>query len=211
MSLYRKRFPKRIGHAARLKLPVAIIVVTALLALASNSSPAAQAEIRSINPSQGSIAGGTQVTLVGSGLTGTTLTLDENIITPTSASDTRIVLTTTPSGASIPGPGSSRRSMAPRARASPAMAGRHRARGFLVRCRSRSTAPGTSTSSTGETSASGRSTRAGSSPRLQELESPGFPAMGARRRRRCEPVDVRRGTDADGQRNSHRSRSPGIG
>jgi len=55
---------------------------------------AAQPLIQSITPSQGPIAGGTQVTLTGSGLSGTSLTLDGSTITPTSASDTRIVFQT---------------------------------------------------------------------------------------------------------------------
>ena len=55
---------------------------------------AAQPNIQSINPAQGPIAGGTQVTLAGSGFTGTTLTLDGTAITPTSASDTQIVFQT---------------------------------------------------------------------------------------------------------------------
>ncbi|MFA7278533.1 MAG: IPT/TIG domain-containing protein [Sterolibacterium sp.] len=52
---------------------------------------AAQPLIQSINPAQGPIAGGTQVTLTGSGFTGAALTLDGTSITPTSASDTQIV------------------------------------------------------------------------------------------------------------------------
>ncbi|MCX7172644.1 MAG: IPT/TIG domain-containing protein [Proteobacteria bacterium] len=55
---------------------------------------AAKPQILSINPSQGPIAGGTQVTLGGSGFTGTALTLDGTAITPTSASDTQIVFQT---------------------------------------------------------------------------------------------------------------------
>ncbi|MDO8262344.1 MAG: choice-of-anchor D domain-containing protein [Gallionella sp.] len=54
----------------------------------------AQAQIQSINPSQGPITGGTQVTLTGSGFTGTTLTLDGTVITPTSASNTQVVFQT---------------------------------------------------------------------------------------------------------------------
>ena len=52
------------------------------------------ANIQSINPSQGPIAGGTQVTLTGTGFTGTTLSLDGTVITPTSASDTQIIFQT---------------------------------------------------------------------------------------------------------------------
>lgn len=55
---------------------------------------AAQPQILSISPSQGPIAGGTQVTLGGSGFTGTVLTVDGTVITPTSASDTQIVFQT---------------------------------------------------------------------------------------------------------------------
>jgi len=55
---------------------------------------AAQPLIQSITPSQGPIAGGTQVTLAGSGFNGTTLTLDGTAITPTSASDAQIVFQT---------------------------------------------------------------------------------------------------------------------
>lgn len=54
----------------------------------------AQPLIQSINPSQGPIAGGTQVTLTGTGFTGTTLTIDGTAITPSSASDTQIVFQT---------------------------------------------------------------------------------------------------------------------
>jgi streptogramin lyase len=63
----------------------------------SESSPFAstgQAQITSISPAQGPIAGGTEVTLTGSGFTGTTFTLDNIAITPKSASDTQIVFIT---------------------------------------------------------------------------------------------------------------------
>jgi streptogramin lyase len=56
----------------------------------------AQATITSISPSQGPIAGGTQVTLTGSGFSGTTLSLDGVAITPQSTSDTQIVFITPP-------------------------------------------------------------------------------------------------------------------
>src|SRR5947207_11791266 len=52
------------------------------------------ATITSISPSQGPIAGGTQVTLTGSGFTGTTLTLDGATITPQSKTDAQIVFVT---------------------------------------------------------------------------------------------------------------------
>jgi len=54
----------------------------------------AQPLIQSINPSQGPIAGGTQVTLTGTGFAGTALSLDGTAVTPTSASDTQIVFQT---------------------------------------------------------------------------------------------------------------------
>lgn len=59
--------------------------------LAFSSGPAT---ILTISPSQGFIAGGDLVTLTGSGFSGTTLTLDGNTITPTSASDTQITFLT---------------------------------------------------------------------------------------------------------------------
>lgn len=54
----------------------------------------AQAKIAGLSPSQGPIAGGTTVTLSGSGFTGATLLLDYNPISPTSVSDTQIVFQT---------------------------------------------------------------------------------------------------------------------
>lgn len=53
-----------------------------------------QAVITSISPNQGPIAGGTTVTLSGTGFSGTTLSLDGAAITPQSASATQIIFTT---------------------------------------------------------------------------------------------------------------------
>lgn len=53
-----------------------------------------QAVISSISPDQGPIAGGTTVTLMGSGFSGTTLLLDYQPITPISASATQITFQT---------------------------------------------------------------------------------------------------------------------
>lgn len=58
------------------------------------SASTAQTTINSISPSQGPIAGGTQVTLTGSGFTGTTLTLDGTTITPQSKTDSQMVFVT---------------------------------------------------------------------------------------------------------------------
>ena len=67
-----------------------------LLLASSELGNSAPATINSISPSEGPIAGGTQVTITGSGFTGTTLTLDGAAITTQSASDTQIVFITPP-------------------------------------------------------------------------------------------------------------------
>jgi sugar lactone lactonase YvrE len=66
------------------------------LSASRQSASTAQATISSISPAQGPIAGGTQITLTGSGFTGTTVTSDGAIITPQSRSDTQITFVTPP-------------------------------------------------------------------------------------------------------------------
>jgi streptogramin lyase len=70
-------------------------ILSALLCL-SAAAAYSQAIIKVISPAQGPIAGGTTVTLAGSGFTGATLLLDYNPITPSSQSDTQIVFQTPP-------------------------------------------------------------------------------------------------------------------
>jgi len=62
--------------------------------LAISGVAAAQPLIQSINPAQGPITGGTQVTLTGSGFSGATLTLDGATVAPSSISDTQVVFQT---------------------------------------------------------------------------------------------------------------------
>jgi len=62
-------------------------------AIVSPNSAGAQAVIQSISPSQGPIAGGTTVTLSGSGFSGATLLVDYQPVTPVSSSDRQIVFT----------------------------------------------------------------------------------------------------------------------
>jgi sugar lactone lactonase YvrE len=65
------------------------IVLAAMPCLASG-----QATITTISPAQGPIAGGTTVTLTGSGFTGATLEVDYQPVTPISQSDTQFVFQT---------------------------------------------------------------------------------------------------------------------
>jgi sugar lactone lactonase YvrE len=68
--------------------------MTAFCLLAISVGAHGQATITAITPTQGPIAGGTTVTLAGSGFSGTTLLLDYQPVTPVSSSDTQIVFTT---------------------------------------------------------------------------------------------------------------------
>jgi sugar lactone lactonase YvrE len=71
-------------------------LTTAFCLLALSLAAHGQATITSISPTQGPIAGGTTVTLAGSGFTGTTLLLDYVPTTPVSVSDTQVVFITPP-------------------------------------------------------------------------------------------------------------------
>jgi sugar lactone lactonase YvrE len=78
----------------KMRLCVVISLAFAALAAPIGAAASATTSIQNIMPSQGPITGGTQVTLAGSGFTGTTLTLDGATITPSAASDTQIVFQT---------------------------------------------------------------------------------------------------------------------
>lgn len=77
-----------------MRLGPGLSLVSLLVLLLAPTFAAAQPNIQSINPSQGPIAGGTAVTLAGSGFIGATLMLDGTAITPSSVSDTQIVFQT---------------------------------------------------------------------------------------------------------------------
>jgi hypothetical protein len=83
-----------VGQLVRTYIPVMRVVVFVLASALCVAEVAAQPRIDSITPSSGPISGGTTVTLTGTRFNGGTVTIDDTVITPISATDTQIVFAT---------------------------------------------------------------------------------------------------------------------